>query len=378
MKNTQTVKNFVYNGRSHDLSSLEGCASLYSELSNLLALMSKNIEPDEKLKHVSEFDKRRYRVVRNPPSTYYVDCRIVPDFLDNDVGLKALLKMAMMSNFSNDRSHISKFIYGTDKNEYQVLRGINTDDYDRFDTFDCRFENRYSGTENEKRVIRHFGTKHGIIAYQKSPKVKKRKKLNREDTRNENNVFIRVLMNGPQFFNRPLIDPFTKTNIESIKLFNDIDEREYTINTYTLHHCIFVNATSIHKDGNEPSKALNTRSFTKFDITTILEFMGMVALGEDGHKIIHKTHYHDDIQGWFRRYMRGEVQWIPFHWKNERNYNQTVDWLVNHVSDLSKDDFPDYCRFINLLSFTIEHRSDIELAIGYSPESFTTFTYNVE
>lgn len=378
MNTTQTLKHFVYKNKAHDLSTLEGCEDLYRDLGPLLSKMTKGLEPGPKLKPVSDFDKRMFCVAKNPPSTYYIDCRVVPDFLDNDIGLKALLKMAMISNYLNDHNHFTKFVYGTDKNEYQIIRGIKHDDYDRFDSFECRYENRYSGTENEKRVIRHFGTKHGIIAYQKSPKVKKRKKLSREDTRNENNIFIRVLMNGPQFVNRPLIDPFTKSNIESIKLVNDIDEREYTINTYTLHHCIFVNGTSIHKDGNEPSKALNTRSFTKFDITTILEFMGMIALGEDGHKIIHKTHYHDDIQGWFRRYLRGEVQWIPFHWRNERNYNQTVEWLIGQVTDLSKEDFPDYCRFVNLLSFTVDHRIEIETAIGFSPESFATFTYNVE
>jgi hypothetical protein len=134
----------------------------------------------------------------------------------------------------------------------------------------------------------------------------------------------------------------------------------------------------VHKDGAEPSKALNAKSYTKFEASLILEFMGMIALGEDGHKTIHKTHQHDDIQGWFRRYLRGEVFWIPFHWRNETNYRVTANWLVSNVEDLTLDDIVPYHKFVEMLSFTNDHKESIKETLGHIPASTEIYSLNIE
>lgn len=373
-----SLKKFTYQNSEYNLFAIEGCIDLLNAAMPEINLVCRSIKPSEKKMHVSEFDKRVYSVVVNSPSSYYIHRLSIPESFDTPVGHKAIVKLAMTAMYLKSECILPKFIYTTDKAEYQSARGISKDDYDRLDVFRCQTETKDRGTDKEKSVVRHFGTFEGQLAYAKLPKSRSRRKLSREETRNENNHFIRVMMNGPDFSQRPITDPFNRSLIESVELFNDLEGKAYSVNTYTLHHCLYVNSTSVYKDGAEPSKALNTKSYTKFEPAMILEFMGMIALGEDGHKTIHKTHYHDDIQGWFRRYMRGEVFWIPFHWRNEANYRKTTAWLLKHVDDLSADDLPSYFDFVKSLSFTDEHKEAIRVTLGYIPDSTTVFALNVE
>ncbi len=101
--------------------------------------------------------------------------------------------------------------------------------------------------------------------------------------------------------------------------------------------------------------------------------MGCIVMGEDGHKIIHKTHQSDDIQGWFRRYERGECCWIPYHWTSEANYVRTTDWLVENIENYNEEDVVPYIEFVLGLTFSAEHVDIIKETLLEEVKLSTTF-----
>lgn len=283
-------------------------------------------------------DIRAYAVYKSGSTVYYVSKDIIPlswleDSANLSIYLQAIIKSAMVDIALNKEVKYTNFIYTYDKLTHRQARNVPDTILDVFSTFRCGFEAKKLGNE-EVKTIRHFGTAGGSTTM-------------RAANRTQNNLFIRVMMYGSEFYERPLIDPFTRSTIENYQLYNEEKKEYITVSTYSLHHALFIDGTSVNKYGVEPSSYLNKKSFREFTLEETIELMGCIALGEDGHKIIHATHRKDDVQGWIKRYKRGECYWIPLHWLNETEYKKTVDWICNNNENLEVDQFPSYSEFVN-------------------------------
>lgn len=305
-------------------------------------LISSNKAATPKQIDLTSTDIREYAVYKSGSTVYYISRQIVPlswleDSTNFSVYLQAIIKSAMVDIALNKEVKYTNYIYTFDKLTHRQARNIPDTVLDVFSSFRCGFESKKMGGE-EVKAVRHFGTVCGPTT------------LNAAN-RSQNNLFIRVMMYGAEFYERPLIDPFTRSTIENHQLFNEEKKEYITVSTYSLHHALFTDGTSVNKYGVEPSSYLNKKSFRDFTIEETVELMGCIALGEDGHKIIHATHRKDDVNGWINRYKRGECYWIPPHWLSETEYNKTVNWICSNNEELIVEQFPSYADFIKSNSF---------------------------
>lgn len=332
---TQTLKEFQYQGKTYNLF-IEEDQIKFNEVvrSDLDMIKSSRPMPDQI--DITDIDIREYSVYKNGATFYYIHKSIIPlswiESTDKRIYQQAIIKAALVEIALNKNKEDSfvNFIYTQDKFIYREARMLGSTILDRLDKFRCGFEQRSGSTTKH---IRHHGTVNGD---------KHRRKRNRI----ENNLFIRVMMYGPEYYERPLFDPFTRNLIENYTIFNELENTHITVSTYTLHHALFSNGKSVNKYGTEPSTYLNQQHYASFTKEQVNEMLGCVALGEDGHKIIHATHREDDINGWLKRYKRGECFWIPYHWISEDMYNKTTKWLTEHVEDYQEEDIVPYLDFI--------------------------------
>jgi hypothetical protein len=342
MDNKITLKEFEYNGEFYnlftDVDQIKFNTSIRGFLNNIHQRKSNPTSID-----ITETDIREYSVYKSGGAVYYIDKSIMPvSWLNNKANLKvfqqAIIKAAMVEIALNKNESISfvNGIYTQDKLVHREARMSKATVLDRLDKFRCGFESKTVGAETFK-IVRHFGTTEGQLAYSNT---------RRQKNRSENNHFIRVLMYGPTYHERPLFDPFTRNLMENYTVYNEQEERHITVSTYTLHHALFINGKSVNKYGDEPSKYLNQSMYQNYTYDQVTELMGCIALGEDGHKIIHATHRQDDIKGWISRYKRGECFWIPYHWINQENYQQTINWLVDNVENFTEELALSYTDFV--------------------------------
>jgi uncharacterized UPF0160 family protein len=336
------IKNFNFNGVDYNLHVDEDQLKFNAETRQIFNKHNLEEYPDG-FCTTSEIIKD-FEIYKNGNTRYYIHKNIIPKMWLSDsknikIYLQSIIKSAMIEVYLNkheeDKS-FSKYIYTHDKDTHILYRKISKTYVDRLDMFKCNFE-----MTDGVKSIRHFGTKIGSYCYSNN---------RRENNRAENNNFVRALMYGPNFLNRPLFDPFTRNLMENYSLFNEEKQETITVSTYSLHHALFANGKSINKYDNEPSKFLNQTIYTNYSKEVILEMLGCIALGEDGHKIIHATHRQDDVIGWINRYKRGECFWIPYHWINESNYNDTITWLSKCNKNVDITTFCKYADFITLNS----------------------------
>lgn len=290
---------------------------------------------------LTSVDNRDYSIYKSGSTVYYISKSIVPlswleDLTNLQIYLQAIIKSAMVDISLNKSTKYTQRIYTFDKLVHRQCRNIPDTVLDNLSSFRCGFEAKKLANETVK-TVRHFGTETGALLYNNS---------RRAENRSQNNLFIRVMMYGSEFYERPLIDPFTRSTIENYQLYNEEKKEYITVSTYSLHHALFVDGTSVNKYGVEPSSYLNKKSFRDFSLEETIELMGCVALGEDGHKIIHATHRKDDVNGWINRYKRGECYWIPLHWLNEIEYKKTINWICSNNENLEIDQFPIYSDFV--------------------------------
>ena len=341
----QTLKEFKVYGNTYNLYFAEDQIKFNEEIRESLNLITPNRPSPEQI-DITDIDIREYSVYKNGASVYYIHKSVIPLSWIEDgnkrVYQQAIIKAALVEvalNKNKEKSFVN-FIYTQDKYSHREVRMLSHTILDRLDKFYCLFETKIiNGVQ--KQMVRHSGTSLGN---------KELSKETRGKNRSDNNLFIRVLMYGPDFFERPLFDTLTRNLMENHTVYNVLEKKHYTVSTYTLHHALFSNGKSVNKYGKEPSAYLNKKHYMSFDSDQVNELLGCIALGEDGHKIIHATHREDDINGWINRYKRGECFWIPYHWISRSTYEQTTQWLLSKIEDYTEVDIVDYDDFIKLNS----------------------------
>ena len=376
-----SLREYHFNGQVFNLLNMKGQLAFNEAIRPVLNTLAKQCILGKETQDISDIDKREYHVFKQGRGVvYFINKGIVPNGIEpNKEFFNALMKAAYAEQFTRGQDHknpsYTGFIYG--KCKYLGYRNLEETTIDRFDFFITSKDTRPSTKETH---IRHQGSSKGRLAYQKSPEMRTAKMKRRNDFRQENGHFLRILMYGPNMHQRPLYDTFTKTSCEGLSLYNEIEQKEKVVNSYTIHHALFVNAKSVHKNGKEPSTYMNKMSYKSLQAEDVNEMLGCIVMGEDGHKIIHKTHQSDDIQGWFRRFERGECCWIPYHWTSEANYVRTTEWLVENIENYNEEDVMSYFDFVLGLTFTYEHVGIIKDSLLEEAKLNTTFDneFNVE
>jgi hypothetical protein len=356
-----SLRDYQFNGQSFNLYEMDGQIAFNEAIRPVLNNLAKQCLLGKETQDIADIDKREYYSFKQGRGVvYFINKGIIPLGIDaNKEFFNALLKAAYAEQYAGEPDHknpsYTGYIYG--KCKYLSYRNLDDTIVDRFDFFITSKDTRPATKETH---IRHQGSSKGRLAYQKSPDVRTAKMKRSRVFRQENSHFLRVLMYGANMHQRPLFDTFTKTSCEGLSLYNDIEQREKVVNSYTIHHALFVNAKSVHKNGKEPSTYMNKMSYKNLEASDVNEMLGCIVMGEDGHKIIHKTHQSDDIQGWFRRFERGECCWIPYHWVSEAHYTRTTDWLVENIENFNDEDVVSYFDFVMGLTFTNEHVNAIK------------------
>lgn len=369
-----SLRDYHFNGQRFNLFEMDGQIAFNEAIRPILNNLAKQCLLGKETQDISDIDKREYYVFKQGRGVvYFINKGIIPAGIEaNKEFFNALMKAAYAEQFTHEQDHknpsYTGYIYG--KCKYLGYRNLDETTIDRFDFFITSKDTRPSTKEVH---IRHQGTSKGRLAYQKSPEARTAKMKRRSNFRQENNHFLRILMYGPNMHQRPLYDTFTKTSCEGLSLYNEIEQKEKIVNSYTIHHALFVNAKSIHKSGKEPSTYMNKMSYKNLNAEDVNEMLGCIVMGEDGHKIIHKTHQSDDIQGWFRRFERGECCWIPYHWISEANYIRTTEWLVENIENYNEEDVVPYIDFVLGLTFTAEHVDIIKDTLLEEVKLKTTF-----
>jgi hypothetical protein len=376
-----SLRAYSFNGHTFNLYEMEGQIAFNKAIRPILNSLASQCLLGKETQDIADIDKREYYALKQGRGVvYFINKGIIPHGIEaNKEFFNALMKAAYAEQYHDEVDHknpsYTGYIYG--KCKYLGYRNLDDTIVDRFDFFITSKDTRPATKETH---IRHQGTSKGRLAYQKSPEARTAKMSKRRGYRQENGHFLRILMFGPNMYQRPLFDTFTKTSCEGLSLYNDIEQKEKTVNSYTIHHALFVNSKSIHKSGKEPSTYMNKMSYTNLQSEDVNEMLGCIVMGEDGHKIIHKTHQSDDIQGWFRRFERGECCWIPYHWISEANYLRTTEWLVENIENYNDEDVVSYFEFVMGLTFSYEHVDAIKATLLEEIKLVTRFddAFNVE
>lgn len=226
-----------------------------------------------------------------------------------------LLNMRAQRDSILDEITISSFIFTKDKKQLADARGLGKNVFDRFDTFRC--------TPDGIGNFRKNGSRNGPMAVS----------LNR---RNQNKIFLHLLMYGEYIEGADLTCALTGEIVNSIKTFNEVMGIYEYPDIFQLHHVLYAKGVSTSKTNNtDPSEYLNKGLYCDFPHDVVVELMGCIVLSENSHSRIHKVQRNDDINGWLKKYKRGDLAYLPYHWKSEENYNNTVKILTER------------CRFFN-------------------------------
>jgi hypothetical protein len=218
---------------------------------------------------------------------------------------------------------ISSFIFTKDKEQLRKARGLDDNDYDRFDTFRC--------TPDGNGNFRKNGSMNG-------PKDLSQKR------RDMNKMFLRALMYGT-IKEDNIRCAWTGENVENLETPDDDNNVVKYIDIFHLHHAYYIDGTSIDKSEG-PSHYLNKQVFECFSHDTVIEFLGCIILSDSSHSRLHKAQRKDDISGWFKKSGRGEMNYLPYHWINEENYKNTLALLDEMCPYFEIDRAPSYQEFL--------------------------------
>lgn len=342
--------------KSYDIGTVEGAESFHADHSDLLTTLSTSLPVPKRTIEATDIDQRLYVAV-TVGTKYFVDRRIIPlEEQDNPAFHRALVKAAFFDNFVSPKNEESAknfvwHIYGSDKKTNLEARGLDCSYLDRFDRFIGMRERFSSGPKEGMYKIRHGGTRDG---------GSKRKLIVSKSNRDSNLTFLRLLANGPNGLQKSLRCPHFGTSLEGTQpMFDSIGGEEKCMSFFEIHHAMYVNGESVHKASKDPSAYINRVDFRQMTADVVNEFLHCIILSTSYHAMIHKLQRHDDIQGWYGRFLRDEIQVLPYHWRCKHNYNKTVKWLCENVDAYTEDDIISWEDFVQLNTFSSEHKRQI-------------------
>lgn len=352
-----TKPNYIlYEGEEYNISLLSDVQLLHAKLSPKLNMLCSGEKPYHRYTPIEKLDVREYESV-TVGTEYKVSRKIIPlSDLDNPLFHKVIVKVGFYEIFidpKNDKSETCfvHFIYGKDKKTNLEARGLDLNIVDRLDRFKGAREKKSTGPFKGKYIIRHTGTHEGAI---------KRSNARRAENRSDNMEFLRVLMNGPNKVSRALHCPKFGNNVEFYNtIFNAITGEYRDIAFFEIHHAKFINGESTHKNGKDPSNAINRTNYKNMSADVINEFLHCIVLSNNYHSMIHKSHRHDDIQGWYGRLKRGEIGFIPYHWISKSKYEKTIKWILDNVDGYTEEDIIPWEDFVSMNSFSEEEKNRI-------------------
>lgn len=367
VKDLQMSTHLKVNNISYNISRLDDVEVLHKIATPVLNAVVAPLQMPAEESMIHKIPQALYETV-TVGTQYYVHRSLLSAlaeiFPGNDTKVinKALVKIAFceqFKNFSTDATtkaaKFTSFMFGHDKKVNLEARGRDLRYIDRFDYFKgCRELKKVPGGD-DYYIIRHGGTSKGANAYSGLPERRKANADARASTRSTNMKFLRALMYGPKNVNQALHCPYHRFQIEEHEMVSLIKQAA-SQTCFELHHAKFVNGKSTTKGQKDPSYYMNKADYTNFDAETINEMLGIISLSRCYHGKIHKFVQHDDIQNWIHRYSIGSVSEIPHHWKNQKFYEQTIDWLIEQCDNYTEDNAMTWEEFNAENAFTDAER----------------------
>lgn len=331
------------NWESFDGSDTDSVIRFYNQHIRKLHSYLKNVIPDKILLTDSEAQDNGYnRLLKTSRNVGYWFHKSLP--VNNNNRAKLLYKSAALGKFSEDQCKKYSIDYvGKEIGEFLSSLIYTVDKFDpyKYDHNDSKitalseFIPYIEHTKRGTSLIRWMGSSDG-----------------KAKIRTENLIYEQVLLYGPGGIGKSLccagrgvsLSPYTRTNFLTGESVNVSDGQ--------WHHVLYTRNGSVFKT-NEPSKLLTERPYKLFSHNQHIEMLGCIPLCGDEHDAIHASNGIDGIDNWFKRFANGEAKFLPYHFVNEEQYNETILWISDNTLNFDLLNAPDYETFIRLLSTPI-------------------------
>jgi len=275
-------------------------------------------------------------------SPYYIPNELrkyIPDRQTEIMFIRGLLAAVA----TGDRD-IARYVFAQCKN--RLIRLESDDALDRFDTFHCVIA-------SDTFTYRHQGTIDGAIKTNQLGS-------NQYGYATTNNLFLRVLQRGPDNINSPLVCSISGQVVEAVPTWLPTENRYLSINRYDIHHSKYVNNSSFYYDiennkmvekAVEPSNYLLKWIYPQYTTQMFAELLSCAIVSTGEHKALHNLPISGGgINHWIGGDTAGAYKCIPWAWKSEQNYKDTLLWASNNCPRVNIDKMPTYDEFIKLHS----------------------------
>lgn len=275
------------------------------------------------------------------------------------IGEYELSRYCMLVNMraardQDDSISVCHFVFTTDKSNLAIIQGLSPDALCRLDTFVC--------SDDGNGNFRKNGTIKGNLMH---------KQLKRESARESNKKLLHTLMFGGYNTEHLLTCAYSGVVVEDITITDYILNTEKTVNEYELHHVTFMDRESIGKT-DSPSEHLNRYKLHEMPHLVLIELLSCVVLSASRHSSLHKACAADDIMSWKKRWNNGELSYMPWHWQNEENYNNTLNRISNMCPLFRKELALSYAEFIESNTLNISPARLEELLNKINPKIEST------